>query len=303
MTTVVTVCVCTFKRPQLLGELLQSLGRQRTVGIEWSIVVVDNDATATAEPTVAPFAATLDVPLTYAVEVRRGISHARNTAVGHSRGDYVAFIDDDEVAAPDWLQNLVRTALAHQCDAVLGPVLPVFPEGAPAWVRDSGFFNRPRHVTGTHVRSQEGRTGNALVKQRWLMEAEPFRVELGLTGGEDYDFFRRLEAAGGSIVWADDALVSEIVPPERQRLRWMLERAVRGGLDYWRAQRRGGMPLVASWAQVALGLCIAFVFGTAALIVWPFSRAFAVKALVRSAKGLGRSLSMTEMRIETYGRG
>lgn len=298
MTLHVTICACTFRRPHLLPALLQSLAQQR-VDFGWSVVIVDNDADGSARATVLQHAADFPVPLRYLVEPRRGISHARNTAVAQASGDYVAFIDDDETASPAWLAALVRTAIETDCDAVLGPVLPIFPAGSVAWAKDCGLYHRPRHATGARVAANEGRTSNALVKFEHLIGGEIFDPQYGLTGGEDYDFFRRLDARGGVIRWADDAIVSESVPLDRQRVRWVVERSLRGATGYWRMQNQTA-PLALALLRAAAGLMAGSTFAVLAVLAWPVSAASGVRCFARAAKGFGRVLALTGVRIETY---
>src|SRR5436190_12853645 len=96
----ISVCICTYKRPQLLGRLLVELACQETGGLfTYSIVVVDNDRLQSAEAVVSGFAA---VSVKYCVEPRQNIALARNRAVQDSRGDFVAFFDDDQFPTKCW---------------------------------------------------------------------------------------------------------------------------------------------------------------------------------------------------------
>jgi succinoglycan biosynthesis protein ExoM len=70
----------------------------------------------------------------YVQEPRRGISYARNTCLDHVARDaeFFAMIDDDEVPELDWLEQLLCAQARAGADVVRGPVVPDFPEGAPA---------------------------------------------------------------------------------------------------------------------------------------------------------------------------
>jgi len=57
----------------------------------------------------------------------------------------------------------------------------------------------------------------------------PFDIRLALTGGSDADFFRRAHLAGCTIIWNDEAIVWETVPPSRANLGWLLRHAYRIG--------------------------------------------------------------------------
>ena len=100
----ICVCICTYRRAPLLNRLLEALASQATdAQFTYSIVVVDNDRLRSAEPVVSDFGRTSPVPVHYFVEPQQNIAMARNKAVEHADGNYVAFIDDDEFPTQDWL--------------------------------------------------------------------------------------------------------------------------------------------------------------------------------------------------------
>src|SRR5882724_113629 len=98
----ISVCICTFKRPDLLQRLLDSLRKQRTDGLfTYSIVVADNDREEYAKATATGFAASSGIETKYCMEPTPNIALARNTVVRNARGEYLAFIDDDEFPNDD----------------------------------------------------------------------------------------------------------------------------------------------------------------------------------------------------------
>jgi succinoglycan biosynthesis protein ExoM len=236
----ITVCICTYQRPQLLERLLAELDHQETRGLfDFSIVIVDNDKSASAKQVAESFALKSTVPTAYFVESEQNIALARNRAVANVRGDYVAFIDDDEFPGKDWLLVMRNTIKSQKADGVLAPVLPHFETEPPEWLRKAGFYDRPRHQTGFVLDWQEARTGNVLIRRRILDGiAGPFRPEFG-AGGEDQDFFRRLMEKGHSFIWCDEAPAYETVPPHRWKRRFLLERALlRGKLTFRHPKNR-----------------------------------------------------------------
>jgi len=226
----ITVCVCTYQRPELLQRLLRSLCRLETnEEFTYSVVVTDNDAARSALPIVEGIGPDCPVKVTYVTEPRRSISHARNTALAHSEGDFVATIDDDEYADPNWLLMLKRTLERYQAAAALGPVLPYFDVEPAAWVRKGKFCDRPRHPTGHRMHWSQCRTGNVLFDKRILNQFEPVFDPAFGTGGSDLDLFRRLSERGHIAVWCDEALVHEIVPSARATRTYMLRRGLLRG--------------------------------------------------------------------------
>jgi glycosyltransferase involved in cell wall biosynthesis len=236
----VAVCVVTFRRPRWLAECLQSLeALTREPGMDLSVVVIDNDPGGAARAQVD--AARLGFPwrLLYEIEPTRGISFARNRAVrvALEQGvNFVAFMDDDEAASPDWLAHLLRAQRTSGAEVVSGPVEPVYEPDVPKWIVRGKFFARPRYPDGTRLGTAI--TANCLIDARRLRgDAEPFHPAFALIGGGDTHFFTRLHRDGASIVWAEQALVRERIPGSRATVGWLLRRAYRGGASFAHCER------------------------------------------------------------------
>jgi len=225
----ISVCVCTFKRPELLARTLAGLGNLETGQLfSYSVVVVDNDVLESARPTVEAFAAKTPVTLRYVVEPKPNISLARNRAVCSADGNMVAFIDDDEIPTPGWLANLHRTLVEQAVDGVLGPVKPHFDSEPPKWVTSSGIYERRPHHTGEILKWSDGRTANALLR-REVFNAEGSGFKPEFLTGEDVDFFRRAISRGCRFVWCAEGVVHEIEPPERWRRLYLVRKALHRG--------------------------------------------------------------------------
>lgn len=254
----IAVCVCTYKRPYALQRLLRHLDGQVTEGLfTWSVVVVDNDESRSAEGAAAEMAASLSVPLQYAVEPRRSIALARNRTVAIARGEYLALIDDDEFPAPDWLLILYRTLVQHGVDGVLGPVIRHFDQAPPRWFQKSRIYDRRVNPTGRAVHWKEARTGNALLKARIMTDVMPFRPEF--RAGEDQDFFRRKIEEGFSFIWCSDARVYETIPPARWKRVYVLRKAALQGATAALQPDCGAVSIAKSIIAVPLyTLCLPF---------------------------------------------
>jgi glycosyltransferase involved in cell wall biosynthesis len=226
----ICVCICTFRRPDLLHRLLCGLDEQETGGLfTYSVVVVDNDELQSAEAVVSNFAATSRTAVRYCVEPQQNIALARNTAVANAAGDFVAFIDDDEFPTKNWLLTLYTACGKYEADGVLGPVKPHFDQKPPQWIVKGKFYDRPSYPTGLIIDGKKGRTGNVLLKRQLFAAAgvQPFRPQFRT--GEDQDFFSRMIELGYQFIWCHEAMAYEVVPPVRWKRSFMLRRALLNG--------------------------------------------------------------------------
>jgi len=240
----ITVCICTFKRTDFLRRLLTELDCQKTEGlISYSVIVVDNDRSLSAQNVVQSFQQTSKLEVWYFVEPEQSIALARNKAVENAQGDFIAFIDDDEFPSRDWLLNLFKAYRRFKAHGILGPVLPHYEAKPPAWIIKGRFHERPSHKSGTVLPWTLTRTGNVLLRRDLFDDKDNmFRPEFG-SGGEDRDFFRRKIGQGCKFVWCAEAPVYETVPPERYTRSFMLRRALlRGKTPY----NQSVLPLVKS---------------------------------------------------------
>ena len=235
----VCVCTCTYKRPEWLQRLLEKIEQQETNGsFTFSIVVADNDANRSAEPLVSAFAARSRVGIVYCCEPVQNIALVRNRALANARGEYIAFIDDDEFPTEHWLANLLSCCVDKGVAGVLGPVRPHFDDRPPDWLIKGGFCERAEHPTGTKMPWGQSRTGNVLFQRSIIQDiSDPFRAQFG-TGGEDQDFFRRMNEKGCTFIWCNEAVVYETVPPSRWTRSYMFKRAMLRGRNVLKHPRR-----------------------------------------------------------------
>ena len=287
----ISVCIATYRRPDRLRMLLADLVAQQLLPFE--IVVVDNDAAASARDSVEERQRLgAGCPVHYDVQPEKNISLTRNRTVAMASGEWLAFIDDDERAPAAWLRRLADTARANVADGVLGPVVPVVPATAPAWIRRGDFYSWVRMPSGTVVPANRLRFGNVLLRANVLAQQRtPFDSAYGLTGGEDGDLLSRLVSAGARIVWCDEAAVTEPVDPSRMSLRWLLRRALRGGQDFARhtfAGRYGRQTAADQTRFVTRAVVQLAAAASLALVTWPFGAHRAAAWLLKAAANIGK---------------
>jgi glycosyltransferase involved in cell wall biosynthesis len=228
-------------------------------------------------------------PLDYAVEPRRGISHARNRALARvpPGSDWVAFLDDDEVPDPRWLAELLATQRATGADVVAGPVVPFFEEAVAPWIESGGFFEPRRHADGAAI--PHAFTGNVLLRRALLEDARlqpAFAERFALLGGEDRHFFERVRRAGYRQHWADRAVAREWVPASRANARWLVRRQFRVGNALAFIEGEVGRR---SWLRRLLGALVELARAAASL---PAARLGGTAAWVRGRQRLATSLGV-----------
>lgn len=286
----ISVCIATYRRLDRLEVLLKDLANQLLLPSE--VVVVDNDAAGSARPVVERFRQmNASFPIQYEVQPVKNISLTRNRTVELTQHEWLAFVDDDERAPDFWLERLEAAARDYAADGVLGPVDPVVPDDAPAWIRRGRFYDFPRMKSGSVVPPNRLRFGNLLLRAASVKKLEVmFDPAYGLTGGEDGDLLSRMTLDGARIVWCDEALVHEPIEKSRLNLTWLLRRAMRGGQDFARhslSGRYGRRPgeRVRLFIRALLQLLTAAVIS---VLVLPLGRHHAAHWLTKASANMGK---------------
>jgi succinoglycan biosynthesis protein ExoM len=280
----VSVCICTYKRPGVIDTLNSVAAQRLPDGVEVEAIVVDNDESRFADALVRLWASDAPIPVTYGVEPKRNIALARNRALSLASGEWIALIDDDEVADPEWLKALLAAAERYKADAVIGHVAAVYPANAPKWLVAADPLSRRWGASGAVC--ETGSTANALLAAKCVATLE-FDPAFGRSGGEDTEFFSRLSADGTRIVVENSAIVRERIPPERMSSSYLRRRAVRSGQSYGLMRLRTLSPLGrAGFFAAVLVKIAAFSVAAAALVV--LARAAALKLAIRTWLNFGK---------------
>ncbi len=288
-----SVCIATHRRPDLLRNLLNSLVDQViSEDVKLEIIIVDNDPDERARSVYRQFRNTRQFEFHYFTQPIKNISLTRNKAVEKATGEFILFIDDDEVASPEWVSVLLKTIEDFDADGVFGRVISNVHNKASDWIRKNYLFNRPCPATGTEATST--RTGNCIVKASLLKEMPgPFDPAYGLTGGSDSHLFYSLKQKGAKFVNCYEAWVSEFVPTERTRFVWLFRRALRRGNSYTRriidsaGKRKKIMQLTASIKAICFVIINLFLI----LVTFP-SKVWRIHWTMKAAEKLGKFLAV-----------
>jgi len=293
----VDVCVATYRRPDWLFELLQSLDAQALPqSVQVRVIIVDNDALGSAREVVDGFQPSR-VSLRYFVQPEKNIALTRNMALDHVEADMVALVDDDEVVPVRWLADLLACQKRFGADVVFGPVEGCFIAEPPTWVRKAKLFAPRRLETGAALTC--GGTGNVLMHAKLIESGARFDPKFGLTGGEDTDFFYRLSRNGHRLVWCQEAMAQEKIPPARARLRWLMRRSFRGGQVFADVVGRPG-PALAKLAWACWRVCLLMIAVVLVLGSLLGGRGAAVRQVIKVAATAGQLSTLFRYRLQEY---
>jgi len=220
-----SVVICTVNRSPYARESVRSaLAQQLGETDEMEVLVVDNTPDQQARSWIGDLE-NEDKRVRYVHEAGPGISNARNGGVLNAKGDFLAFLDDDETAAPDWLAKLHQALESHAADIGTGPVHPIFENKDTLDWDPEPFFYGEREKLPTGALREAARTGNILFRVATCFDGTPpFDPSFGKSGGEDTDLTHRLYLAGRKIIWVADADVQEFWPAEKSSLSAFLRR-------------------------------------------------------------------------------
>ena len=129
-----SVIVCTHNGSRVIEETLESLVRQDFPPEAFEILVVDNASTDATPEVVRGIAGRHPGRIRLVPEPVLGHSSARNRGIQESRGDVIAFTDDDARVSPRWLRALVDTCERPRVGCAGGPVRAVLEGPLPEWV-------------------------------------------------------------------------------------------------------------------------------------------------------------------------
>lgn len=296
----VAVCIATFRRPDGLKALLQSLDKVEFEDVEprVTLVITDNDPAAPAQAVLGDLSALSRWDVTYRIEPSRGIVSARNACLDAvpETATHVAFVDDDETVSPGWMAAMLSTLATTGAQVAQGPVEPDYAQTPPEWVETLNIFRLGPFKQGETLNFAA--TNNSMIVAAFLREHRlRFDPAFNHTGGEDEEMFGRLRALGGRIVAAADATVYDSVPPGRMTQRWVTRRHYRMGNTLGRIarlrQKGRGLRVVKGVGALTLGLLRAL----AGLAGNPARR---IGGLAEAARGAGMLAAFLNLRFSEY---
>ena len=172
---VFSVIIPTFNRADLVLKAVVSVLDQTFSDFE--VVVVDDGSTDETRALLQPY----DDRIRYFHQENAGVSAARNRGIAESRGEYLAFLDSDDLFAPRMLEEARRTFDRHpEAGAVFTAEVDLDSQGRPGRVatkKSPGIFFTPAGMISIDTRIGSGRPG--IVRREWVEALGGFDESLG----------------------------------------------------------------------------------------------------------------------------
>jgi len=247
----ISVVICTYNRDSAFEDTIRSFLDIRTGEIDHELLLMDNNSSDGTRGIGLRFASRFPW-IRYVNEPVQGHPHSKNRAIRESRGEVVAFVDDDVYFSPGWLKA-IASCFERRPDVscVGGRVVPHFEVDRPSWVEDEMLWIYGVTRYGEHEREilpPEIPIGCNMAFRRAVFEKiGDFHAALGrkpgilLSGDEDH-FLHRLAKAGLRTLYSPDAQVSHRVPASRASRDWVVERFYWAGISEVAMRQLGDEP-------------------------------------------------------------
>ena len=233
----VSVIVCTYNREQYIERNLEALSKQSLSVENYEIIIINNNSTDNTESICKSFIDNHpELQIASFNEHNQGHSYARNKGIQESKGEYLAFIDDDAFVDFDYTKNITEFfAKNHEVSALGGKIIPIYEEDEPKWmtkyllplVAGLDMGSSPKEFPG--MKFPIG--ANMAYRTEIFKELGNFNTELGrkgtgLEGGDEKDMIYRLKKAGKKVWYVPEVLVEHIIPVKRTQSEYIKGQAI-----------------------------------------------------------------------------
>ncbi len=236
-----SVVICSHNRADCLGAAIESLIPQADLRGKHEILVVNNRSTDRTREVVRRFEYSHGVR--HLFEAKLGLCHARNRGWQEARGQIVAYLDDDAIAGPGWLDAIEQAfASAPGLGVVGGRVEPIWEAERPTWLSDDialsltilDWSSTPKFLTDLRA---EWLVGANMAIPAWLLaEVGGFHPGLDRVGklmlsSGDVFLQKQITAKGYACLYYPKMTVRHRVPATRVQQRWFIRRYYAQGLS------------------------------------------------------------------------
>ena len=232
-----TVCLCTHNRPGYVADCLAGLRAQTVPREQFGILVVDSGSTGEVHAALAAMAASHGARL---IRVDQpGVSAARNAGARAAATGYIAYIDDDAIPAPGWIEQILAALSEPGPRPVVigGRILPKWEVPLPTWWPPSlrgvlsiiEYEGRGDYRSPAVPASLEPYAANMTMDVAALLEAGGFGSGIGrygdsLLSDEEVQLAWTLQDRGFRTIHDSRIVVHHQIQARRLRPEWLLSR-------------------------------------------------------------------------------
>ena len=214
---ILSIIICSYNRASYISDALTSLYCQSAGLNAFEVIIVDNNSIDNTKDVYTQWRHTnTNGQFTFISETKQGASFARNTGATIAKGEWVCFMDDDAVATPNYVENIL-THIQDKPDAVGfgGRIIPKYIPAEPKWMSYYvsslvGNFNYAP-IACAFENGKYPLESNMIVKKSVYDQIGGFNVNLpGVVGtlrigGEGKELFYKILALG-HIIYYDPAI-------------------------------------------------------------------------------------------------
>ncbi len=212
-----SIIISTYNNAASLKRTLDSVAKQDADKAVWECVVVNNNSTDNTAEVVTDFAKEhSDINIRLVDEPQQGLSFARNRGIVEAKGQFVAFIDDDETVNEGYVSAYLDLFHNHGAFAGAGALKVRYDSVRPKWMSHytEKMIANPLDLGKEiiTITSSVTPTGGNMAFNRELFNLYGgFDTDLGrkgeaLSGGEENDMFKRLRDLGERVFYTPHAI-------------------------------------------------------------------------------------------------
>ena len=296
----VTVIIPTYKRPEGLARALSSILSQSSCGRVVEVLIADNDPAGSAEAYIKEINQTASVPIIYIHAPKPGVSNARNAAMAEARGRYIAWLDDDQEAGPNWITSYLSTAEKYGAALTFCPSPAVIEGSAAGHPFFETFFSRSGSAESGVISEFHG-CGNSFMDRNKCTLPDPvFDPKANESGGEDDILFTHIQSQDVVTAWTTDSHVMEYVPAWRATPDYVRKRSFGFGQGPSRICA-GSLNIFGLIKWTVIGLLQILFYGPLALILTAIGHDKALHYQCRACEGAGKVFWQTVFQQKLYG--
>jgi glycosyltransferase involved in cell wall biosynthesis len=222
----VSVIICTYNREKYLPITLEKFTKQTSSYDQFEILIIDNNSNDNTSKLSKEFISNNpEIDCKYILELKQGLSYARNIGIQESKNEILSFIDDDAFVRPEFISNtILNFQINENLAAIGGKIIPVYESYKPKWmskyllplVAALNLGNKAVPFKGNKFPIGANMAFIKSIFEKYGI----FDVQLGrkgyeLEGGEEKEFFSRLKKEKEIILYIPDVVVDHIIPQKR----------------------------------------------------------------------------------------